>query len=135
MDIHELRAKCIPLFRCHSIEDCNALLDIYADFLFKTVQKHQLDDVDTVADAQAKIILQMMLTKILHLKSIIAGINYTSENGVSLKGIIDPTALAVLIRNVYETVGMFNLIYRTTKTSDEKLIIYDLWVHAGLSYR
>ncbi len=111
------------------------MLDIYADFLFKTVQKHQLDEVNSVADAQAKIILQMMLTKILHLKSIIAGINYTSENGVSLNDIIDPTALAVLIRNVYETVGMFNLIYRTTTTADEKLILYNLWVHAGLSYR
>src|SRR5258708_4370327 len=30
---------------------------------------------------------------------------------------------------------MFNLIYRTTKTPDEKLILYNLWVHAGLSYR
>ena len=30
---------------------------------------------------------------------------------------------------------MFNLIYRNTKTKDEKTIIYSLWVHAGLAYR
>jgi hypothetical protein len=80
--------------------------------LFNTVQIHQEDNVYTVANAQAKNVLQMMLTKILHLKSIISGINYMSENGAELKDIIDPTALAVLLRNVRETAGMFNLIYR-----------------------
>lgn len=30
---------------------------------------------------------------------------------------------------------MFNLIYINTKSIDEKLILYNLWVHAGLKYR
>lgn len=135
MNIHELRAACLPLMRCNSIKDCDELLKIYSSFFFKTLQKHQQDEVDTTANAQAKIILQMMLTKVLHLRSVIAGIHYIGEDGTELKEIIDPTSLAVLIRNVYETVGMFNLIYRSTTTPDEKLILYNLWVHAGLSYR
>lgn len=77
----------------------------------------------------------MMLTKTLHLKSVVSGISYRSKDGSILNKIIDPTIIASSIRNVYETVGMFNLIYRNTKTSDEKSILYNLWVHSGLKYR
>ena len=135
MNVQELRERCLPLFRCRSITECIALLDIYSNFFFRAIQIHQMDEVDSVSKAQAKIVLQMMMTKTLHLKSVISGIHYTAEDGGELKGIIDPTIVAALIRNVYETVGMFNLIYRTPQSSDEQLILYNLWVHAGLSYR
>lgn len=51
-----------------------------------------------------------------------------------LDPIIDPTIIASLVRNVYETVGTFNLIY-FKKTGEERLILYHLWVIAGLKYR
>ncbi len=57
------------------------------------------------------------------------------KKGKSLNNIIDPTIVASLIRNIYETTGMFNLIYQEPKTKDEKQIKYLLWVHSGLSYR
>lgn len=102
---------------------------------FRTIQNHQLEPVNSVADAQAKIVLQMMFTKTMVIKGVISGINYRSSNGGELNGIIDPIALAALVRNIYETVGMFHLIYRHTNNPDEKLILYNLWVHAGLAYR
>ncbi len=49
--------------------------------------------------------------------------------------IIDPTLLASLVRNVYETVGLFNVIYITPTTTDERIILYSLWVSSGLKYR
>ena len=66
----ELRNQCSRLFACKTIADSNDLLDIYAEFLFKTVQNHHQEAVYTQAEADAKLIIQMMLTKVLHLKTI-----------------------------------------------------------------
>lgn len=131
----QLRQECTRLLSCITIGDCIEQLDIYAEFLFKTVQSHHSDPVNTKANSQAKIVVQMMLTKVLHLKGIIAGISYQAKDGSTLNNIIDPTILASLIRNIYEAVSMFNLIYRQPKTSEEKEILYLLWVHSGLKYR
>ncbi|MCK4346633.1 MAG: hypothetical protein KAX05_15215 [Bacteroidales bacterium] len=135
MTKEQLRVECSRLFACKSISDSIDLLDIYAEFLFLTVQNHHKEPVNTQADADAKMIVQMMMTKVLHLKSIILGISYNAKDGSVLNKIIDPTIVASLIRNIYETTAMFNLIYRHTNNDDEKNILYLLWVHSGLKYR
>ncbi len=76
----------------------------------------------------------MMWSKVLHLKSLLGGVPLEKE-AVNSNRIIDPTIIANLTRNVYETAGMFNVVYRTPSTDDERLILYNLWVHSGLSYR
>jgi len=111
------------------------MLDIYAEFFFNTVKNHHLEAITSQADADAEMIFQMMMTKVLHLKSVISGISYNAKDGSSLNKIVDPTIVASLIRNIYETTAMFNLIYRYAKSNDEKEILYLLWVHAGLKYR
>jgi hypothetical protein len=131
----ELRAEFQRLCSSPRIEDSYDLLNIYADYFLKTIKNHFNDPVKDIAEHQAHIVNQMMLTKILHIKQIITGVSFKSSDGTSLNEIIDPTVLATLIRNVYETVCMFNLIYRHSKTDDEKLILYNLWVIAGLKYR
>jgi len=117
------------------MQDSYDLLDIYADYFLQTVRNHHKEPVKTIADREATMINQMMLTKILHIRQVVGGVTFTSSDGTTLNEIIDPTIVAALIRNVYETVSMFNLIYRHTKTEDEKLILYNLWVIAGLNYR
>ena len=137
MDIlkEKLRAECSRFFTCATIQDSCELLDIYIEFLFLTVKNHHHEPVYTNPNADAKLVVQMMLTKALHLKSIVNGISYQAKDGSVLNKIIDPTIVASLIRNLYETVSMFNLIYRSTKSQDEKIILYSLWVHSGLQYR
>lgn len=81
-----------------------------------------------------KIINQMMFSKLLHLRRLLEGVGYESELG-KLNDIIDPTIVASLVRNIYETAGMFNLIYINPKSTDEKRILYLLWVISGLRYR
>jgi hypothetical protein len=134
MNKKELRQECMRLFQCNTINDCHNLLDIYIDFLFEAVMNHQ-EEATSLRINDAKIILQMMLTKVLNLKNSIGGISYDSKNGSSLNNIIDPTIIASLIRNIFETVAMFNLIYIKPNTEDEKNIMYCLWVSAGLKYR
>lgn len=135
MDTDELRSQCTRFFMCESIPLCQELLDVYANFFFEAVVNHNYDKVDSHADADARMVLQMMMTKVLHLKNVLNGVDFTSKKGKSLNKIIDPTIVASLIRNIYETTGMFTLIYKESKTKDEKQIKYLLWVHAGLSYR
>lgn len=135
MEIEELRRRCKRFFWCETISDCRDLLDIYAEFFFQAAVKHHHEKPQTYLEADAKMLLQMMMTKVLHLKNALMGVDFTSKDGKKLNNIIDPTIVASLIRNIYETTGMFNLIYRNTKSKDEREILYLLWVHAGLSYR
>lgn len=110
-------------------------MDIYAEVLYQLIMKHHEEPVYNQADADAKMVAQMMLTKTLHLKNIAEGITYNSKDGTHLNRIVDPTIVASMIWNIFETVGMFNLIYRHTKNNDEKTILYCLWVYSGLKYR
>lgn len=131
----ELRKECSRLFLCNTINDSYDLIDIYSEYLFQVIINHQHDKVKSKADHEATLVNQMMLSKVLHLKKIVLGIDYTGKDGTRLNRIIDPTINASIIRNIYETVCMFNLIYINTKSEDEKTILYNLWVHSGLKYR
>ena len=135
MTKEELRFECARFFTCKTMNDSYDLIDIYSEFFFCAVKNHHHEPVYKNADAEAKILLQMMMTKTFHLKSIVQGISYQAKDGSVLNKIMDPTIVASLVRNIYETVGMFNLIYRNTESEDEKNILYLLWVHAGLKYR
>jgi len=135
MTKEKLRREVLRLTRCDSINDSKELIKIYCEFLFTATKNHAKDDAKSPAQRDGKLIIQMMLTKLLHLQNATNGIEYVSQDGSRLNRIIDPTIIASMVRNVFETVGMFNLIYRNTKSEDEKTIIYILWVHAGLKYR
>lgn len=135
MDKLELRQECFRLFNCETLNDCHELLDIYIKFLFEAIMNHHQEGAQSLRLHDAKIVLQMMLTKALNLKNSIDGMSYVSHHGSSLNNIIDPTIIASLVRNIFETVAMFNLIYLKPTTEDEKTIMYNLWVSAGLKYR
>lgn len=135
MNKNEYRLECIRLFSAKTFEDSIDLLEIYIQFLFKVITNQLKEKVYSYSDRDAKILIQMMFTKIAHIKKVLTGIEFYSEDGVNLNKIIDPTTVAVFIRNIYETVAMFNLIYRRTNSADEKTILYNLWVYSGLKYR
>lgn len=135
MNLQERRTEFFRLMTCPKMEDCRDTLNIFADYFFEVLKEHQQDEVQIVIDHDAKIISQMIFTKILHINQLLDGIEFTGKDGTVLNNIIDPTVVASVIRNVYETVCMFNLIFRHTKSADEKLILSNLWVVASLKYR
>lgn len=135
MDKESLRIECQRLFMPQTLQEQTELLEVYAELYFNIVFHHHKDETDNEMDEEAKIILQMMMTKILHLKNTINGIVYKNRSGESLNQIIDPTIVAPMIRNIFETTGMFNLIYRNPKNIEQKRLLYSLWVSAGLKYR
>jgi hypothetical protein len=135
MNKEELRSEYLRLSQLHSIEDCLDLFDIYLEYLWNTININHYDEVYSLADKDAKIMNQMMFSKLTHLKKIVEGVGYQSRDGSKLNPIIDPTIVASLVRNIYETVSIFNLIFRNPKSEDEKAITYGLWVASGLNYR
>lgn len=76
-----------------------------------------------------------MFTKLTHLKVLLAGVGYKGKDGTKLNNVVDPTVVSTLVRNVFETTAMFNLIFRQTNSDEEMMIIYNLWSIAGLKYR
>lgn len=135
MEKQKLREEFKRLISLSTIQDCLDLFDIFLEHLWNVIQNHHEDKVYSYANKDAKILNQMMFTKLTHLKKIIEGVGYTAQNGDRLNKIIDPTIVASLTRNIFETVAVFNLIYRNTKNEDEKAIIYGLWLSSGLKFR
>ena len=123
------------LFECNDVSVCTDLLKIYSNFFFSAVQNHQMDPIASTADGQGKIVFQMMMTKVISIQALLKGIKFTANNGATLNRIIDPSIIAAHSRSIFETTAMFNLIYVATQTPDEKTILYNLWVHAGLAFR
>ncbi len=135
MTKEQLRAEYLRLNKLESIKDCLDLFEIFLEHLWNVINDHHEDKVYSYANKDAKILNQMMFTKLTHLKKLVEGVGYTAKNGDKLNDIVDPTIVASLTRNIFETVSIFNLIFRNTKNEDEKAIIYGLWVSSGLKYR
>jgi len=131
----ELRELFVKYNLKPTINEQREVLDMFSNFFLIAIRNHQNEQVDSDANGQAKLILQMILTKVLHLRSLVNGVSFTTNDGTTLNHIIDPTIVAISIRNIFETVGMFHIIYNKPNTEDEKCIVYLLWVIAGLSYR
>lgn len=135
MSREEFLRDCSRLFQCKSISDSWDLFDSYLEFLFNAIKVNAKKQFKTKALAEATMVNQMMFTKTAHLKKSIEGIVFKSKDGSELKNIIDPTFIGVIIRNIFETVGMFNLIYSSPNNEEESMILYNLWVISGLEYR
>ncbi len=120
---------------CRSLQDSFDLLNIYHESMFYILVEFHGKPVKTIIDRDANLLFQMMLTKALYLQKIISGVSYDSNFGKSLNNIIDPTVVAVAIRNIFETTCVFHIIYSNTETEDERIILYNLWKHSGLKFR
>lgn len=134
-NLEHLRSEFKRLLHPDNIADCTEAIDRYCNLFLTAIKNHQTENNTSAQEVEAKLILQMMMTKALHIKNIIKGVDFDTKKGIILTSIIDPSIVASLIRNVYETTAMFNLIYRTNKQGDERDIVYKLWVISGLKYR
>ena len=135
MKASEIRRVCQPLINLDSIESCHSLLKIFLDYFLLVIVKHNQDVEHTAERADAKIIHQMIFTKTLSIKRLLEGLAYKSSFGPQLNSVIDPTSIGPLIRSIYETVCLFNMIFRQPTNEAQKKIIYNLWVISGLKYR
>lgn len=123
------------LLSLKTLSDCDDLADIFLEYLWNIINIHGNVEVPTYAHKDAYMINQMMFTKLTHLKVLLKGVGYKGHDGTKLNNVVDPTVVSTLVRNVFETTAMFNLIFRQTNSDEEMMIIYNLWSIAGLNYR
>ena len=126
--------KCLPLFKVKTIPDCIELLDKFTSAYLEIVLNHNYDPVSTQAEANSRIAFQMFVTKALSIRKILLGIEYDDGNN-HLNRIVDPTILVTLIRNMFEALCAFELVYILPNSTDKKLIANNLYQISGLKYR
>jgi hypothetical protein len=81
-------------------------------------------------------VMQMVLGKGLAIKKLIEGLDFdNSINGARMRGLIDPTTIAVLTRTQFEAFANFHNIYNSTDNEDLTNLLYDMWVISGLKCR
>jgi hypothetical protein len=132
---NEILSDYYRLLNLKSLSDCNDLADIFLEHLWNIINIHGNIEVPTYAHKDAYMINQMMFTKLTHLQVLLKGVGYKGNDGANLNNVVDPTVVATLVRNVFETTATFNLIFRQTNSDEEMMIIYNLWSISGLNYR
>lgn len=110
-------------------------MNIFLEYFFLVIRKHNQDKVYSQSHADAKMVFQMIFTKASHINKLLEGVSFNSKDGGKLNPIIDPTSVAPLIRTLYETVCVFHLVYTLPDTQEKKDLVYQLWVSSGLKYR
>ena len=132
---NRLRKDSTRLLSCKDISATKDMVNILSECLFKLFNEQSKTTLKNRAESDARIVAQMIFTKTINLNKMMDGFGFTSMDNIKLNKIIDPIIIAVLVRNIFETVGMFNLVYVNPKNEDEKIIHYNLWVIAGLKFR
>ncbi|WP_025143743.1 hypothetical protein [Pedobacter jeongneungensis] len=133
MSKEQLKEDAQRLLLANELNDSKAVLDIYNGFLFKVINEHT-NPVVSQLRGEAKLVLQMVFTKLLNLRQLLNGLNYADgPNG--LHNFIDPTIIASGVRNIVELASTFHTVYRSEYSEEQRDMLYKMWVIAGLKYR
>lgn len=120
-------------------EDLPTMIEGYkivTDAGFTILNQHGREKAKTVWDHDGKLLFQMTVLKSLSLLQLSNPISYSnSVDGSSLNNTYDPFAMDNLVRAQYEAFCNFNNIYIQSKSEDERVLKYNLWVLSGLNYR
>lgn len=134
MEKEKLLAVCMPLMELRTIDACREMLDKYCSCFFEIILRHHKDSVSTQAQADTRILFQMMFSKALNVQLLLNGVGYDNRKSC-LNKIIDPTILYTVARNIYEALCAFELVNIIPDTDDKRIIIYHLFQISGLQYR
>lgn len=114
-------------------EDTKCCFYIQLHMLRVLSKKHNCTLPDHYSN-QARTVLYLLLSKAENIANLLKGKNLRYGNKKSHNN-TDPTSLAVIVRNIIETVSLFHLIYIRNTTKPTSYLVYNLWVHSGLKYR
>ena len=123
MDLDKLRSEVLRLNDANDIPTIQEYLEFFIQCFYDLVKNHHEDKVFSTDKADAKLVLQMMSMKLLHLNKLLKEEPFLNSKGATLlPPIIDPTIVSTLVRNFYEAVCMFNIVYDVPDTEDKKKI-------------
>lgn len=110
----------------HSL-NFEVVIETILNFLLKALQALKGTQTDEI-EHYAQLELQMLTTKLLAFNVLLKkwGV-YNVEKDITLNPIVDPIVLGGLVRNIYETLGVFRLVYLLPDDDEKKRIAFDLW--------
>ena len=114
------------------IASCKRYMHLMLDFYFDAIEYSR--ECSSPMQLDANIWLQTIFTKACAFFNLLDGINY-AKSGVELKTVLDPSLLFTIARRIYESVVDFNILYIQPHTLQQKEILYNLFISAGLSER
>jgi hypothetical protein len=135
MNQKELQEVFIKYTDPNSIDDVKNVLEIFSKFFMGTISRSHKSIESIQDEGDGRIIFQMIFTKLLSVEKLLDGVKYHKEGVGSLRSVIDPMTIAVIIRSVYETVCLFNLLYCNVQNKEHQIIIRNLWMISGLLTR
>lgn len=84
----------------------------------------QTDEIQHYAQLE----LQMITTKLLAFNVLLQKWGgYNKEKDIILNPIVDPVVLGGLARSIYETLGVFRLVYLLPDTEEKRQIAFNIW--------
>lgn len=123
------------LMESKNIQDSKRILDILMNCIFSLSIKHHSDEIDFVEQKYAKIISQMIFTKLYNIRENLNGINFSNNEFHFKSEIIDTNLVANNIRNLFETVCLFNNFFIHSTNKDELILKLNIWEYSSLKYR
>lgn len=115
-----------------SLEDHIKVSKLLSGIIIELIKKHHFDEIYIEEVHDAKMILQIIHSKLSHILSACNGVTLI-ENGI--KPVIDPSVHVIIGRNIFETVVFFNLLYIFYPTKEEKELVYKLWKLSSFKFR
>lgn len=115
---------------------CNKLILESGFFLTNKVHSEIIPQDRNEQLNDALIVFQMVFGKGLAVRRLQEGLEFqNSLNGTNMKGLVDPTAIAALIRTQFEAFTIFHNIYNYPNDPELVSLLYSLWKLAGLKVR
>ncbi len=122
------------LAQCETIEDSKLYLRQFMNFFFQTIEASKCYHTKSESEADCLMLVQMLFTRVNCFYKLIDGFDFHFGN-VLLNKIICPSTMFSIVRDVYEALCTFELVFILPQTADEKIIAYNTFVAAGLKER
>ena len=116
-------------FRQSNRHDLNyeVVIETIVGFLVKVLHSQKGKQTDEIKH-YAQLELQMVTTKLLAFHVLLQKWGgYNKEKDIILNPIVDPVVLGGLARSIYETLGVFRLVYLLPDTEEKQQIAFNLW--------
>lgn len=122
------------IVNCDTIADAKELLNIFSQFFTSLVETQPGQSIQSDAGMLTMRVLKQLALKTLTAKRIIDGIPYHTRKGVNIN-LIDYSSLIALVREVYEMVCIFEVVFVLPDDLEKKRILYNLFKMQGFSER
>ncbi|WP_410005755.1 hypothetical protein [Aequorivita nionensis] len=123
------------LTESENIQDSKKILDILINCIFSLSTNHHTDPTEFVEQKYAKIFSQMIFTKLYNIRENLNGVNFSNREFHLKKDIIDTSLIANNIRNLFETVCLFNNFFIQSTDKNELILKLNIWEYSSLKYR